>query len=103
MAAKPKRAALYLRVSTDGQTVESQRLALRAVCEQRSWQVVQEYADAGISGAKGRRQRPGLDALLKDAARGRLDVVLAWALDGRSLVDLLEGRVGSGRRGAGAA
>ena len=75
MAAKPKRAALYLRVSTDGQTVENQRLALRAVCEQRGWQVVQEYADAGISGAKGRRQRPGFDALLKDAARGRLDVV----------------------------
>ena len=92
MAAKPKRAALYLRVSTDGQTVENQRLALRAVCEQRGWQVVQEYADSGVSGAKGRRQRPGLDALLKDATRGRLDVVLAWALDrlGRSLVDLLD-------------
>jgi DNA invertase Pin-like site-specific DNA recombinase len=48
MAAKPKRATLYLRVSTDGQTVENQRLALRAVCEQRGWQVVQEYADAGV-------------------------------------------------------
>jgi DNA invertase Pin-like site-specific DNA recombinase len=90
MAAKPKRAALYLRVSTDGQTVENQRLALRAVCEQRGWQLVQEYVDSGISGAKGRRQRPGLDALLKDARR--FDVVLAWALDrlGRSLVDLLD-------------
>ena len=88
MAARLKRAALYLRVSTDGQTVENQRLALQAVCEQRGWQVVQEYADSGISGAKDRRLRPGLDALLKDATRGRFDVVLAWALDrlGRSLV-----------------
>ena len=45
-----------------------------------------------ISGAKDRRLRPGLDALLKDAMRGRFDVVLAWALDrfGRSLVDLLD-------------
>jgi DNA invertase Pin-like site-specific DNA recombinase len=92
MTGKPKRAALYVRVSTDGQTVDNQRLALEAVCEQRGWQVVQVYADNGISGAKGRKQRPGLDALLKDASRGRFKVVLAWALDrlGRSLLDLLD-------------
>ena len=48
MAARLKRAALYLRVSTDGQTVETQRFALQAVCEQRGWQVVEEYADFGI-------------------------------------------------------
>jgi DNA invertase Pin-like site-specific DNA recombinase len=92
MVRKPRRAALYLRVSTDGQTVENQRLALEAVCEQRGWQVVQVYSDNGISGAKGRTQRPGLDALLKDASRGRFDVVMAWALDrlGRSLLDLLD-------------
>ena len=91
MASKPKRAALYLRVSTDGQTVDNQRLALEAVCEQRGWEVVEVYADNGVSGAKGRNQRPGLDALLKDASRGRFNVVLAWALDrlGRSLMDLL--------------
>ncbi len=92
MASKPKRAALYLRVSTDGQTVDNQRLALEAVCEQRGWKVLQVYSDNGVSGAKGRTQRPGLDALLKDASRGRFDLVLAWALDrlGRSLVDLLD-------------
>jgi len=50
------------------------------------------YADNGVSGAKGRKQRPGLDALLKDASRGRYSVILAWALDrlGRSLLDLLD-------------
>jgi DNA invertase Pin-like site-specific DNA recombinase len=92
IASKPKRAALYLRVSTDGRTVDNQRLALEAVCEQRGWQMVQVYADNGISGAKGRNQRPGLDALMKDASRGRFDVVMAWALDrlGRSLLDLLD-------------
>ena len=81
-----------MRVSTDGQTVDNQRLALEAVCEQREWQVVQVYSDNGVSGAKGRNQRPGLDAILKDASRGRFDVVLAWALDrlGRSLMDLLD-------------
>src|SRR5579859_1886890 len=90
--AKSKRAALYLRVSTDGQTVENQRLALETVCEQRGWQLVQIYSDNGVSGAKGRVQRPGLDAMLKDASRGRFDVALSWALDrlGRSLIDLLD-------------
>ena len=72
--------------------VENQRIGLEAVCEQRGWQVIQMYADNGVSGAKSRNQRPGLDAMLKDAARGRFDVVLAWALDrlGRSLIDLLD-------------
>jgi DNA invertase Pin-like site-specific DNA recombinase len=92
MPAKAKRAAVYLRVSTDGQTTENQRLALMAVAEQRGWTVANVYEDAGISGAKGRDKRPGLDALLKDAARGRFDVVMAWAMDrlGRSLFDLLD-------------
>ena len=92
MATKVKRAAIYLRVSTDGQTTENQRLALMAVAEQRRWSVANVYEDAGISGAKGRDKRPGLDALLKDAARGRFDVVMAWAMDrvGRSLFDLLD-------------
>lgn len=92
MATKTKRAALYLRVSTDGQTTENQRLALEAVAAQRGWEVAQVYEDAGISGAKGRSGRPGLDAMLKDAARGRFDVAMAWAMDrlGRSLADLLD-------------
>ena len=92
MATKAKRAAIYLRVSTDGQTTENQRLALVAVADQRGWSVANVYEDAGISGAKGRDKRPGLDALLKDAARGRFDVVMAWAMDrlGRSLFDLLD-------------
>ena len=41
--AKAKRAALYLRVSTDGQTTENQRLALEAVARGRGWEVVQTY------------------------------------------------------------
>ena len=50
-----------------------------------------EYRDAGISGAKGRDMRPGLDQMLKDASKRRFDVVMAWAIDrlGRSLIDLL--------------
>ena len=87
----PKRAAIYVRVSTDKQTIANQEQELRRVAERRGWEVVEIYSDAGISGAKGRDQRPGLDLMLKDASRRKFDVVMAWAIDriGRSLVDLL--------------
>ena len=86
-----KRAAIYVRVSTDKQTIENQVAALRQIAERRGWQVVEQYNDAGISGSKGRDGRPGLDQMLKDASRRKFDVVMAWAIDrlGRSLIDLL--------------
>src|SRR6195952_4263435 len=79
--AKAKRAAIYLRVSTDDQTVENQRRELTAAATARGWTVVAEYADEGISGAKGRDGRPQLDLLLKDAVRRRFDVAMVWAVD----------------------
>jgi DNA invertase Pin-like site-specific DNA recombinase len=50
------------------------------------------FEDAGISGAKDREQRPGLDALMKAVARREIDMVAAWSVDrlGRSLTGLLE-------------
>src|SRR5262245_21404264 len=86
-----KRAALYVRVSTDAQTVENQICELRQVAGRRGWDVVEVYSDAGISGAKGRNGRPGLDSMLKDANRRKFDIVMAWAIDrlGGSLSELL--------------
>jgi DNA invertase Pin-like site-specific DNA recombinase len=86
-----KRAAIYVRVSTDHQTVENQIRELRQVAERRGWEVVEVYSDAGVSGAKDRKQRPGLDRMLNDAGRLKFDIVMAWAIDrvGRSLIDLL--------------
>ena len=86
-----KRAALYVRVSTDAQTVENQIRELRQVAGRRGWDVVEVYSDAGVSGAKGRNGWPGLDSMLKDAGRRKFDIVMAWAIDrlGRSLTDLL--------------
>ena len=86
-----KRAALYVRVSTDRQTVENQITRLTEIANGRGWQIVQIFSDAGSSGAKVRKDRPGLDEMLKQAQRHRFDVVMAWAIDrlGRSLVDLL--------------
>jgi DNA invertase Pin-like site-specific DNA recombinase len=45
---------------------------------------------SGATHSKGRDQRPGFDAMHKDAARRRFDVVMAWSVDrlGRSLQDL---------------
>ena len=88
---KPKRVGIYLRVSTNDQTVENQRLDILRAAEQRGWTVVGEYADCGISGMKGRDKRPELDRLLKDASAGKLDMVAAWSIDrlGRSLQHLV--------------
>lgn len=85
------RVALYLRVSTDGQTTEHQRRELEARAAASGWDVVKVYEDAGISGAKGRDKRPGFDALLKDATRRKFDMVAAWSVDrlGRSLQHLV--------------
>jgi DNA invertase Pin-like site-specific DNA recombinase len=90
-ARRIRRAALYVRVSTDRQTIENQEIQLRQIAERRGWEVVEIYNDAGISGAKGRKDRPGLDRMLNDASRRKFDVVMAWAIDrvGRSLIDLL--------------
>ena len=73
-----KRAALYMRVSTVDQHPETQLLDLRQMAAQRGFEIVQEYTDR-ISGVKAKR--PGLDAMMSDARRGRFDVVLVWACD----------------------
>jgi hypothetical protein len=48
--------------------------------ESSGWQIVELYADNGISGAKGRDQRPGFDRLLRDATGRRINMIAAWAL-----------------------
>jgi DNA invertase Pin-like site-specific DNA recombinase len=73
------RAALYARVSTVDQTTANQLLDLRQMVQQRGYQVVEEYVDHGISGAKVRR--PALDKMMADARRGQYDIVVVWAAD----------------------
>lgn len=86
-----KRAALYVRVSTDEQTVENQLLVLNEVARRSGWTVVHTFSDEGVSGAKGRDKRPAYDALLKAVARREVQIVAAWSVDrlGRSLPDLV--------------
>jgi len=73
-----KRAVLYTRVSSVDQHPETQLHDLRQMAAQRGYQIVHEYTDR-ISGVKARR--PGLGDLMRDARRGKFDVVLVWACD----------------------
>ena len=87
-----KRVAIYARVSTDKQTCENQLIELRAVADRCGYTIVTEFVDTGISGAKGRSERPALDAMLKSATRRNFDMVMCWDISrlGRSLQNLVE-------------
>ena len=81
--------AIYLRVSTDRQTTESQAVELHDYCKRRGWDDVQEFSDTS-SGAKFSRE--GLDGLTRAVRKGRIDAVVAFKLDrlGRSLLHLAQ-------------
>jgi predicted site-specific integrase-resolvase len=76
-----KRAALYLRVSTLDQATVNQERELQAVAARSGCEIVKVYKDHGISGAKCRDKRPAFDALCRDAAQRRFDLVTAWSVD----------------------
>jgi DNA invertase Pin-like site-specific DNA recombinase len=86
--------ALYARVSkvNSHQDPEVQLQPLRALCQARGFEVVREYVDHGVSGAKERR--PQLDELMADAEKGRRDfeAVMVWKFDrfARSVEHLLK-------------
>ena len=85
------RVALYCRVSTAHQSSDNQLQELERVASTRGWNVVRTVRDDGISGAKGREERPALDALLKAASRREIDLIAVWSIDrlGRSLQNLV--------------
>jgi DNA invertase Pin-like site-specific DNA recombinase len=87
-----KKIAIYARVSTDEQTVDNQLRDLREVAVRNGWEIVHEYIDKGISGARGRDKRPQFDKLIKDAISRRFDLIACWSVDrlGRSLRDLVD-------------
>ena len=90
-ARAPQTQGIFRRLSTDKQSVDDQVRELTTSAERQGWQIVECYHDAGISGAKSRKERPSVDQMLNDAGKGRFDVVMVWAIDrlGRSLGDLL--------------
>ncbi len=86
---QPKRVAIYVRVSTDGQSVENQRRELEAVATRHGWEVAGVFSDHGISGTK--EKRPAFARLVQGIARRDFDTVAVWSVDrlGRSLQHLL--------------
>ena len=81
--------AIYTRISTDKQSHDSQLSELREYCQRRNWLDVTEYSDV-ISGSNFARR--GLDHLMQDIRRGRIDLVVCFKLDrlGRSLAHLAQ-------------
>lgn len=87
-----KRVCIYARVSTCQQTTENQIQALKEVAERAGYQIVKIYSDDGISGSKGREDRPALNQLMKDAVNRQFEMVMCWSIDrlGRSITNLIE-------------
>jgi len=74
------RAAIYARVSTlTGQSPQMQLDVLREYAARRGLEVVGEFVDHGVSGA--RDQRPELDRLMATARQRAFDVVLVYRFD----------------------
>ena len=87
-----KKVCLYCRVSTTHQTSENQLRELRASAERMGYEIVSEFIDNGISGAKSRKDRPALDEMMKLATQRKFEMVMCWSIDrlGRSLQHLVE-------------
>jgi DNA invertase Pin-like site-specific DNA recombinase len=87
---KAKRIAVYGRVSTDAQSHASQLREVRAYVRRR-WPKAEvvEHLDKASGG---KFTRPGLDSLMADVRRGRVDVLVIYKLDrlGRSLKELAQ-------------
>jgi putative DNA-invertase from lambdoid prophage Rac len=84
---EPKHAGVYLRVSTDRQTVENQRADLDRLVRARGYEpIVYEEIESAA------KVRPVLDRLLADARAGRIAAVAIWALDRlhRSMVGAIQ-------------
>jgi DNA invertase Pin-like site-specific DNA recombinase len=83
------RIAAYLRVSTDQQSHDSQRLEMEDYCRRRGWADVRWYTDTASGANQGRE---GLAALMDQVRRGKMDAVVTFKLDrlARSLCHLAQ-------------
>ena len=82
---------IYARVSTKNQNTDRQIAELSEVAEKADWKIIDTKIDHGISGSKGRDQRPALDETLKAITQRKASRVMVWSVDrlGRSLQDLI--------------
>src|SRR5947209_2055438 len=86
---KPKKVALYTRVSTEEQKTDLQLMDLKEYVQKRGYTIYMVYEDI-ISGAA--KERQALDQLMADARHRKFDIVLVWKFDrfARSLKMLVD-------------
>lgn len=71
--------AIYVRVSTQDQSTEMQRLELYEFVSARGWTIFKVYEDHGVSGSKS--SRPALNQMMADAKARKFKAVLVWKFD----------------------
>ena len=83
-----KKAALYIRVSTDGQSLDNQRPDLIQLAKTRGFEIVEVHEEKISAAAK---QRPAFDKMMLAAHQGRWTTLVIWSLDrlGRSMINNL--------------
>ena len=81
--------ALYARVSTSDQNIETQLEALRDYCSRMNYEVAGEFVDRGFSGKDDKR--PEFEQMLASLRERKFKAVVVYKLDriGRSLKHLL--------------
>ena len=74
------KAGIYCRLSKDDDlqgesaSISNQRELLTSVCKAQGWDVAQVYQDDGFTGLN--MDRPGLQSLLADAKKGKINLVI---------------------------
>ncbi|MCQ3817343.1 MULTISPECIES: cassette chromosome recombinase CcrB [Staphylococcus] len=80
---KKKRIGAYIRVSTErqveGYSVDGQITQIEQFCQFNGYDLVDIYADRGISGKS--MNRPALQRMLQDAKNGKLDCVIVYKIN----------------------
>ncbi|MFH4911045.1 cassette chromosome recombinase CcrB [Staphylococcus cohnii] len=90
---KKKRIGAYIRVSTErqveGYSIDGQITQIEQFCHFDGYDLVDIYADRGISGKS--MNRPALQRMLQDAKNGKLDCVIVYKINrlARNTSDLL--------------
>lgn len=79
-----KKAALYIRVSTDAQfeegySVDAQKEMLAAYCTTKGWKRFEFYIDGGFTGSN--IERPAMRRLIDEVSRGLVFAVVVYKLD----------------------
>lgn len=74
-----KKVAAYVRVSTSAQDTENQLPAIKALCEQRGWQLVKVYSEHASAYVQGKQTE--WKKCVRDAVHHHHEVIAVWALD----------------------